>query len=64
MATAGLILQHEHVTEFGIREGYFSPEKKRENEEKGRRCQRCSLALSNHRIKVTGADIIAQESRS
>lgn len=62
MAKAGVVLKHEHVTGLDIREGFFSPEKKRENEQKGRQCQRCSLVLSNHRVDVTGAAIAASES--
>lgn len=57
MANAGVVLKHVHVTELDIREGFFSAEKKRENEGKGRVCARCGLALSNYRIMMTGADV-------
>lgn len=63
MNSAGVVLRHEHVTELDIREGFFSREKRRENEGKGKGCARCGLALSNYRVMMTGADVAARESQ-
>jgi len=55
---------HEHITDLDVYEGFFSPEARGRNEEKGRQCALCGLVLSNQRIRTTGADVAAREKPS